>query len=72
VVDRCYEREALLHAGHIHSFAPALRFWEQFVVSADVLVEYRTFRRDAHRSYRQIAMLPWPLPGEETKRTSAT
>jgi hypothetical protein len=58
LVERCYEREALLHARHIHSFAPALRFEEQFVVSADVLVECRTFLGDAHRSYRQIAMLP--------------
>ena len=30
LLDRCYEREALLHANHIHSFAPLLRFDEQF------------------------------------------
>jgi hypothetical protein len=34
LVDRCYEREALLHANHIHSFAPLLRFDEQLAANA--------------------------------------
>ena len=42
-------REALLHANHIHSFAPALKFAEQFA-SADELAAHRTFKRDRFRS----------------------
>jgi hypothetical protein len=49
LLDRCYEREALLHANHIHSFAPALRFAEQFA-SADELAAHRTFKRDRFKS----------------------
>jgi hypothetical protein len=49
LLDRCYEREALLHANRIHSFAPALRFAEQFA-SADELAAHRTFKRDRFKS----------------------
>jgi len=55
LLDRCYEREALLHANHIHSFAPALRFAEQFA-RADELAAHRTFKRDRFKSDL------WPAP----------
>ena len=55
LLDRCYEREALLHANHIHSFAPALRFAEQFA-SADELAAHRTFKSDRFKSNL------WPDP----------
>ena len=48
LLDRCYEREAL-HANHIHSFAPALRFAEQFA-GADELAAHSTFKRDRFKS----------------------
>jgi hypothetical protein len=41
LLDRCYEREAMLHAHHIHSFAPLLRFEEQLAASTEELAEHR-------------------------------
>jgi hypothetical protein len=44
LIDRCYEREQLLHANHIHSFAPALRFAEQ-LVDADAWAAHKAFKK---------------------------
>jgi hypothetical protein len=51
LLDRCYEREALLHASHIHSFAPLLRFDEQLAASAEELAEHRAFLTEHDRAY---------------------
>lgn len=51
LLDRCYEREALLHASHLHSFAPLLRFEEQLAASAQELAEHRAFITERHRHY---------------------
>lgn len=51
LLDRCYEREALLHANHIHSFAPILRFDEQLAATAQELAEHREFLRADFRGY---------------------
>jgi hypothetical protein len=51
LLDRCYEREALLHANHIHSFAPILRFDEQLADTAQELAEHRKFVGEAFRGY---------------------
>ena len=51
LLDRCYEREAMLHAHHLHSFAPLLRFEEQVAASPEELAEHRAFLRDRHRHY---------------------
>jgi hypothetical protein len=51
LLDRCYEREAMLHANHIHSFAPLLRFDEQLAASADELAEHRAFLTVQSKGY---------------------
>ena len=51
LLDRCYEREALLHANHIHSFAPLLRFDEQLAANAQEVVEHREYHRISCRGY---------------------
>lgn len=51
LIDRCYEREALLHANHIHSFAPLLRFEEQLAASPGELAEHHRFQHERHRHY---------------------
>lgn len=51
LLDRCYEREAMLHAHHIHSFAPLLRFDEQLAASPEEVAEHRAFLRERHRHY---------------------
>lgn len=50
LIDKRYQREAVLHASHIHSFAPAIRFTEQFATNAEELAEYRAFIVANHKS----------------------
>lgn len=54
LIDRCYEREPLLHANHVHSFAPALRFTESLARSRQELEEYRKHRN------RVMKLYVWP------------
>jgi hypothetical protein len=51
LLDRCYEREATLHAHRLHSFAPLLRLDEQLAASPEELAEHRAFLRDRYRHY---------------------
>lgn len=60
LLDRCHEREAMLHANHIHSFAPSLRFAEQFA-TPDVLAAHRAFKRDNFKNDL------WPSPEFEDR-----
>lgn len=54
LIDRCNERESLLHANHIHSFAPALRFTESLAGSRQELEDFRKHRN------RVMKLHVWP------------
>jgi len=54
LIDRCYEREPLLHANHVHSFAPALRFTESLARSREELEENRKHHN------RVMKLYVWP------------
>jgi hypothetical protein len=60
LLERCHAREAMLHANHIHFFASALRFAEQFA-TPDVLAVHRAYIRDRFKNDL------WPNPEFEER-----